>query len=74
MMGSGMFDGIMEAFVALGIVIGLVICVAVAIPVYYYGKSNGKDAIYQECVDRKLLKIEYSPTDGQKLYIWKEVK
>lgn len=73
-MGSGMFAGVFEAIFVFGIIIGLIVCVCVAVPVYYYGKHKGKEAVYQECIDKNLLKIEYSPKDGAKLMIWKESK
>jgi hypothetical protein len=61
-------NGIIAVLVLIGLIIGATIF---SIPAYLIGKHYGKQAVYNEAIQHKSLIIQYHPTTGDKLYIWK---
>lgn len=61
------FDGILGFFLIIGLVIGL----CVATPMYFVGKHYGKQEVYKEAEQHQVLDIRYNEKSGVKEYIWK---
>lgn len=71
MMGPGMFAGVLEAVLVAALILGIVFgLLAFGIPGYFIGKHYGRQEVYQEAIDKKLLQIQYDPRSGEKVYIW----
>jgi hypothetical protein len=71
MMGPGMFAGVFEGIIVIGLLVALALGVICALPIYYIGKHYGKEAIYEKAVQEQVLEIKYDSKTGEKLYIWK---
>ncbi len=69
MFSSNMFDGMITMLIVVGLLAGLIIA---GIPMYFVGRYYGKQAVYSEAMQEKVLEIKFDPNDGTKLYIWRK--
>ena len=65
-----MFDlnGVFSALICIGVLLGLLF---LGIPAYFIGKHYGRQEVYNEAIQHKVLDIRYDPNSGDKLVIWK---